>query len=63
MKISQVFVAVRLTASYGGEVVSQAAWAWGAYSAGDQIMQNNQRTRGIQFQQGAKAGSRLHSFR
>jgi len=39
MKISQVLVAVAvgLTASYGDEDVSQPAWAWGAYSAGDQI--------------------------
>lgn len=36
-------------------------WAWGAYSAGAQITQNTQWTGVIQFQQGAKAGSRIYT--
>jgi len=50
----------------GGEDTEQVQrfeqnWAWGAYSTGTQITQNTQWTGVIQFQQGAKAGSRIYT--
>ena len=36
-------------------------WAWGGYSAGGEISQNTQWTGLVQFQNGAKAGSRIYT--